>query len=174
MMNDLFLNRRSVRKFMDKKVEKEKVDNILKVALTSPSGRDLKPWEIVVVENKETIEKLENARPETSTFLKTAPLAITVLFSDEESTTAVEDASIIATFIQLAAELEGLKSCWGHAYNKINLKGEDVEENIRKILNIPDSLHVLCTIGIGYEIQNKKSHDLGKLHFEKIHYEKFK
>ncbi len=172
-MNDIFLNRRSVRKFMNKKVEKEKIDNIIKIALTSPSGRNLKPWQLVVVDNKEIIEDLSNARPEAISFLKNAPIAITILFSDKESTTALEDASIIATFIQLAAELEGLKSCWGHAHNKVNLIGEDVELNIKKILNIPDDLHVLCTIGIGYGNENKKSHNIDNLHFEKVHYNKF-
>lgn len=173
-MNNLFLNRRSIRKFMDKKVEKEKIDNILQIALTSPSGRNLKPWELVVVQDRETIDELANARPEATSFLKNSPLAITILFSDKESTTAIEDASIIATYIQLAAELEGLKSCWGHAHNKINLKGENVEDNIRKILNVPNDLNVLCTIGIGYGNEIKKNHDIDKLHFEKIHYDKFK
>ncbi len=172
-MNNLFLNRRSVRKFKDRPIEKEKLNRILEISLTAPSGRNKKPWELIVVENKKTLKKLTNARPETTSFLEKASLGITVIADTHVSGTAIEDASIVAAFVQLAAEEEGLKSCWGHALNKVNLKGEDVEENIRNILNIPKEKRVLCTIGIGYGDEDKKPHNIENLQFDKVHFEKY-
>ena len=55
-MLDLLINRRSIRKFKDQKVEKEKLDKILKGALTSPSSKNAQPWELVVVDDKEILE----------------------------------------------------------------------------------------------------------------------
>lgn len=171
-MDNLFLNRRSVRKFKNIEVEEEKINRILEIALTAPSGRNKKPWDIIVLNNKELINKIADARPEAISFLKNAPLAMVVVM-DLESGTAIADGAIIASYIQLAAELEGLKTCWGHAFKKINLKGENVEEKIREVLNIPKNKNILCTIGIGYGDEDKKPHDLNKLPMDKVHFNKY-
>ncbi|HHX68618.1 MAG: nitroreductase family protein [Miniphocaeibacter sp.] len=171
-MDNLFLNRRSVRKFKNIEVEEEKINRILEIALTAPSGRNKKPWDIIVINNKELINKIADARPEAISFLKNAPLAMVVVM-DLESGTAIADGAIIASYIQLAAELEGLKTCWGHAFEKINLKGENVEEKIREVLNIPKNKNILCTIGIGYGDEDKKPHDLDKLPMDKVHFNKY-
>ncbi|QQK08540.1 nitroreductase family protein [Miniphocaeibacter halophilus] len=171
-MNNLFLNRRSVRKFKDRKVEEEKINKILEITLTAPSGRNRKPWDIIVVNKRELINKIADARPEAISFLKTAPLAMVVVM-DLESGTAIADGAIIASYIQLAAELEGLNTCWGHAFEKINLKGENVEEKIREVLNIPENKNILCTIGIGYGDEDKEPHDIKNLPMNKVHFNKY-
>lgn len=171
-MEKLLLNRRSLRKFKDIPIEKEKLDKIIELSLTAPSGRNKKPWELIIVDNKDTLHKISDARPGVINFLKTAPLGIVVIF-DPESGTALADASIIASYIQLIAESLGLKSCWGHAHEKITDNGEDVEENIRKISNIPGNIRVLCVIGIGYGDEDKKPHDLSKLPMDKVHFNNY-
>lgn len=50
--------RKSVRAFLDKEVEKEKIDAILSAASHSPSGANMQPWQVAVVSGK-TKEKLQ-------------------------------------------------------------------------------------------------------------------
>lgn len=56
-MKELF-HRTSVRKYLNKKVEDEKIEMMLKGAMAAPSAGNQQPWEFYVVKNKETIEKL--------------------------------------------------------------------------------------------------------------------
>ena len=55
-------NRRSVRSYTGEKIAKEKLDKILQAGLLSASGRSRKPWEFVVVQEKEMLEKLSHCR----------------------------------------------------------------------------------------------------------------
>lgn len=50
-----FLTRRSIRKYQDRKVEKEVIEQLMKIAVVSPSGRNGRPYEFVVVDDKEII-----------------------------------------------------------------------------------------------------------------------
>ena len=61
-MKELF-HRTSVRKYLDKQVEDEKVEMMLKGAMAAPSAGNQQPWEFYVVKNKETIEKLSKTSP---------------------------------------------------------------------------------------------------------------
>ena len=51
-----FLSRRTIRKFKEKKVEKEVVMELMKTALVSPSGRNRRPYQYVVIDDKEIIK----------------------------------------------------------------------------------------------------------------------
>ncbi|HEX9058905.1 MAG TPA: nitroreductase family protein, partial [Clostridia bacterium] len=78
MLYELLKSRRSIRKFEDREIEKEKADFIIKSALLSPSSRGIRPWEFIVVNDKETIKKLSQCKEHGSSFLSGAPLAIVV------------------------------------------------------------------------------------------------
>lgn len=107
-----FLARRSIRKYTSQNIEKEKLDEILKVALTSPTGRNLKPFELIVVRDKDSLEKLSLAKSTGSAMLKEADTAIIILGNPQKSNTWNEDASIVSFSIQLKAYELGLGSCW--------------------------------------------------------------
>ena len=111
-MIDLLKNRRSIRKFTYEKVSKEDLEKILKSALLAPSSMGKKPIELIVVEDKDTIAKLETCKKFGTLPLKTAPLAIVVIGDSDLSDVWVEDASIVSTLIQLEAEKLGLGSTW--------------------------------------------------------------
>ena len=48
-MLELLKTRRSIRKYQDRAVEKEKVDAIIQSGLMSPSSRGRRPWEFILV-----------------------------------------------------------------------------------------------------------------------------
>lgn len=110
-MLDLLMKRRSIRKYKDQEVEKEILDKILTGALTAPSSKNRMPWELIVVNDKELLDKLGDFRGVASSPLKSAALAIIVLADPEKSEIWIEDASIVSIVIQLVSESLGLGSC---------------------------------------------------------------
>lgn len=172
-MLDLLIKRRSIRKFKEEPVSPEVIDKIITGALTSPSSKNRKPWDIIVVNERELLDKLGETRSHASKPISNGQLAMVVVGNEENSEIWIEDASIIATVIQLTAESLGLGSCWIQARTRINDDNENVENLIKNILNIPEKYSVLCTIALGYPDEEKSPHDLEKLDLNKIHYNKF-
>ena len=74
----LIESRRSVRKYADKPVEKEKVEKLLRRAMQAPSATNQQPWEFIVVDDKELLKKLSSFSPY-SKFVADAPLAMVLL-----------------------------------------------------------------------------------------------
>ncbi|MDP4182955.1 MAG: nitroreductase family protein, partial [Bacillota bacterium] len=111
-MIELLKSRRSIRKFQNKQIEKDKIDTILKSALLSPSSRGRRPWEFIAVTDKDILQKLSNCRQRSSSFLAGAPLGIVVIADHEACDVWTEDSSIAAIIIQLTAQSLGLGSCW--------------------------------------------------------------
>ena len=110
-MLELLKTRRSIRKYKDKKIEKEKLEKILKCSLTAPTAVNRKGWELIVIEDKERLEKLSHCREAGSQFLRGASAAIVVAIGGEIRDNWIEDASIAAIIIQLTAHSLGLGTC---------------------------------------------------------------
>lgn len=167
-MINLLRERRSIRKFTEKIVEKEKINLLKKAALLAPSSRNLRPVSFVFTENKEIIEKLSEAKSHGSSFLKGAPLAVVVLGDETKSDVWIEDASIASIIIQLQAEDLGLKSCW----IQIRLRAKDdqlsSEKYIKELLDLPESTKVLSIIALGYPDETKTGYSDQDLDFSVI------
>lgn len=170
---ELAKNRRSIRKYLDKPVEKEKVDAILRVALMSPAGKRANGWEFIVVSDREKLQEMAQCREFGSKFVADAPMAIVVAYDPEKSDVWFEDASIAAIYIQLAAADLGLGSCWVQVYNRQHTDETSAEAYIRTILEIPENYNVLNIVTLGYKNEERKPYDEEKLNFGKVHYEKF-
>jgi len=102
MFLDLISNRRSIRKFKDKPVSKEKINSLIEAALRSPSSRSINPWRFIFIEDKNLLENLSEAKPHGATFLKEAALGIVVCCDISKSDVWIEDASIASIFIHMA------------------------------------------------------------------------
>lgn len=169
----LIRNRRSVRSFRDKPVEDEKTALIIEAALRSPSSRSLNPWEFIVIRDKHMLSQLSSCKPHGAAFLKKAPLGIAVLADPDRCDVWVEDASIAATYIQLAAESLGLKSCW----IQIRKRGFDPERTARarvaELLGIPANLEVEAVIAVGYPDEHLEGHPYESLSLSKVHDETY-
>lgn len=170
---ELLKTRRSIRKYLPKAVEPEKIKQITTAALMSPASKRSNPWEFIVVEDKQMMENLATCRPHGSKLLENAPLGIVVIADTNKSDVWIEDASIAALIIQLQAQDLGLGSCWVQVYNREKEEGVLAEEYIRELLDIPAHYAVLNVVSIGYSDEDRKPYDLEKLPYEKIHSEKF-
>lgn len=171
-MIELLKNRRSIRKYKEDKIDKNKLERILKASLLAPSSKNKRPVELVVIEDRDIILKLEECKNMGTLGLKTAPLAIVVVGDMEKSDVWVEDASIVTTIIQLEAEKLGLGSCWIQM-RKRQSKSEDSEDAVRRVLDIPENYGVLAVLSIGYKDEEKKPYNEEDIDFGKIHYNKF-
>jgi len=158
MFIDLLRSRRSVRRFQNRPVEPEKVDLLIEAALRSPSSRGFNPWEFVVVRDPDVIERLSRSKPHGASFLAGAPMAIAVCPDPGRSDVWVEDASIAAIILHLAATDLGLGSCW------IQLRKRDHDDTCTAgeyaagVLGLPDNLTVSVIMAIGYAHQPPDPH----------------
>ena len=101
--HDMLFTRHSIRKYTDQPIDGEQVKLLLEAALLAPSSKSARPWEFVVVEDKETLEKMAESKPFGAAPLKKCVLAIVVCADPFKSDVWVEDASVAATYIQLQA-----------------------------------------------------------------------
>ncbi|MCP4747765.1 MAG: NAD(P)H-dependent dehydrogenase/reductase [Desulfobacteraceae bacterium] len=168
MFADLIRKRRSIRKFKQKPVEKEKIDLLIETALRSPSSRGINPWEFMVVTGPELIRKLAASKPHGASFLKNVPLAFVVCGDPQKSDTWIEDTSIASIFLHLAAADLGLGSCWIQIRLRNHSDGKKASDVVKQILGLRDGLEVEAIIAIGYPDEQKTSHPLDSLERVKV------
>ncbi|MCU0593341.1 MAG: nitroreductase family protein [Desulfobacterales bacterium] len=123
MFMSLIRKRRSIRRFLDKPVEKEKLDLLVEAGLRAPSSRGVNPWHFVVVTDREMLNRLSQSKEHGSAFLKHAAAGIVVCADATKSDVWVEDASIATTVIHLAAASLDLGSCWIQIRERMHAPG---------------------------------------------------
>lgn len=155
--SEVIQKRHSVRKYTDQPVDREIIDTILGMAETAPSSKNTHSSAFMVIEDKDTLSAISEMRDRGSAFVKDAPAAIVVMGDTSKTDIWVENASISATFIQLAATALDLGSCWVHVRDRQRSKNDPsrgtAEDYLRNLLGIKDEFKVLCVIAIGYEAE---------------------
>jgi len=154
--------RKSVRSFTSRPVSQEDVMTILRAGMAAPTGRDIRPWEFIVVNDRATLDSL--ATISNPRILAEAPLAI-VVCGDTIASPAMwqHDTSAATQNILLAVESLGLGAVWTLAYPNIERSNA-----IMRILNLPSNIVPLCIIPIGYP--NGEFSPKDKFNEEKIHF----
>ncbi|MFW6028835.1 MAG: nitroreductase family protein [Halanaerobiales bacterium] len=154
--------RRSVRKYKDKKVEKEKIYELIDAARLAPSGKNIQAVEYVIIENEKRREKLANI-VSGGDFIADAPLTIAVISKKCEHD--IEDGSAATENILLSARAQGLDSCWVAGYKK------DYSKGVEKFLELSGDYRLISLLAIGYSEQRPKPPNKRSIE-EVIHYEK--
>jgi len=157
-------HRRSVRKYSDIKLEKEKLMQVLESARLAPSGSNTQPWNFIIVESNETKEKIASV-DHNQKWMLSAPVFIVCVadvccrmspkqdrYIDEESPEPevkqiIRDTAIAIEHILLEADRLGLATCWTGWFD---------QKDMRPILNIPDDKYVCGVITIGYGEESPK------------------
>jgi len=163
-MLEVIKKRRSIRRFQDKEIEREKIEEILKAAMTSPSAHDRRPWRFWLVRNKERKEKLAQIQPWAS-FVAEAPVVLVI--GSEPDSLWVENCSIVASLVYLEATNQGLGTCWVQVRGMKNEKGKESEEEVKKIINVPGEIRILCLLPLGYPQKIPPEHS-GEIEKEKV------
>lgn len=161
---DNIFARKSVREYLDKGVEKEKIDLMLRAGMSAPSARDLRPWEFIVINDRATLNSMAAALPYAK-MLTQVRYAMVVCGDSARSSLWYLDCSAAAQNILLAAESLGLGAVWTAAYPY-----GDRMQVVRKFTALPDSVLPLCVIPFGYPAtsqQPKQKFDENKVHYNK-------
>ena len=164
--DEVIKKRRSIRQYQPKPIEPEKVEAILKAAMMSPSARHERLWEFVVVDDPTKIKQLAAVKPHAQ-HVGQAPVVIVVCSGPGDYW--LEDASIVGQTIYLAATNEGLGTCWTQIRGGKDPAGDCAEAFVRRILNIPDEIRVLCLMPLGYPALQPEEHSETDFEEEKIH-----
>ena len=143
--NNVIQNRYSCRAFAARAVEQEKVDRILEAGRIAPTAVNKQPVHVWAVSNPDTLEAIKGVTRSNYG----APLLLVVGYRPADAWVrrydgkngAEVDASIIATYLMLAAENEGLATLWVGSFDPALLKD---------ILPGTDDYELVAMINVGY------------------------
>lgn len=173
MILSVIRKRRSIRKYLQKSIEPEKRDALIEAALRAPSSRGINPWEFIIVDNPDLLNRLSSSKQYGSSFLKEASLAIVICADARRSDVWVEDSAIAATYIQLTAESIGIGSCWIQIRERMHDNDQTAENFIQEVLGIPEQLKVDSLIALGYPRETPMPHEKDKLQYQKVSYNRY-
>ena len=154
------LQRKSVRAYTDRAVSHEQLDTLIRAAMAAPTGRDMRPWKFVVIDNKEALSPLAEQLPYAK-MLAEAQAAVVVCgdmsVTDKEGNPSRNwtfDCSAATENLLLQAEAMGLGAVWTGVYPY-----DERLEAVKQALHLPDHLIPLNVIPIGYPKGNPQPKD---------------
>ncbi len=168
-MLELLQQRRSVRKYKSQPVEPEKIALLSEALLRAPSSRNFQPCEFILVDDPEKLQQLAIAKAHGTSFFASAPLAIVIGADPQKSDVWIEDSSIAAIIVQLAAESQGLKSCWAQLRLRKHDDDTSASEFVRQLVGLPEGMEVPMVIAVGYADIEVPGHPREELSDNKIH-----
>jgi nitroreductase len=143
-------NRRSVRAFTNEPVSDAKVKKLIDAATRAPSAGNIQPWEFVIIRDQEAKRGLCKAAGNQN-FIEEAPVVIVVCANTSRSERGygsrgvnlycLQDTAAATQNMLLAAQALGLATCWVGAFD---------EEEVKKVLNIPNVVRPVAIIPIGH------------------------
>jgi len=158
---DLVRTRQSVREYLNKLVEREKIERCLEAARLAPSASNSQPWRFIVIDDPKLKEaaarKTFNRLISFNRFSLQAPVLILLIserpsfFSGigeaiKDKQFSLIDIGITAEHFCLQAVEEGLGTCILGWFN---------ENGVKKLLSIPQQRRVELIITMGYSASNK-------------------
>ena len=138
--------RRSIRRYRPEPVPADRLDAWLRLLMRTPSAADARPWQFVVIDRRDLLDRLEQAMPKCE-MLRTAPAAI--LVAAEPAREKIpgfwpQDCACAAENLLLAAHADGFGACW------IGLHPvADRERACRDILGLPGSVVPFALVSLG-------------------------
>lgn len=137
--------RRSIRSYLDRPVEEEKLLAVLEAGRLAPSARNMQDWRFIVVSDPATRQRLAEAARDQQ-FVAQAPLVIAACGTSDLVMTCGQpayaiDVAIALDHMTLAAASLGLGSCWIGAF---------YEDRVKQILAVPPEARVVALLPLGY------------------------
>ena len=152
---EIMRKRRSVRKYTGEMIPEKDLEKVLQAGLLSPSGRSLRPWEFILVRDKETLRAMSECRAGAAKRLEGG------------------DAAIVMENLMLAAHSLGLGSCWIQGRLREAADGKSTERYLRDLLGFPAHCRLEAILSLGVPQEQKEAYSIDSLLTEKIHREKY-
>jgi nitroreductase len=160
-ISDIVKHRISIRDFLDKPVEREKIAMCLEAARLAPSACNSQPWKFIVVDDPKMKKTLCDAAfggiYALNAFAKKAPVIVVIVSEKPKFLAKVGgairntqyyliDIGIAGEHLVLQAEDLGLGTCWMGWFN---------EKGVKSVLNVPQDRKIDIVIAMGYYDQKK-------------------
>lgn len=173
-MMETFLNRRSVRSYTGEAVPMEKLNTIIMAGLSSASSRAIRPWDLIVVRDKDKLIEMSGCRLKgSSRMLAGADAAIVVVGDEDLSDVWIEDCSVVMANMHLMASALGVGSCWIQGRGREAIDGETTEDFLRRILQFPSESRLLAILSLGMPDEELPARTPESLPFNKVHINKY-
>ena len=171
---DVVRRRRSVRGFLHRPVEREKLMTCLEAARLAPSACNSQPWRFIVVDDRELRDRLCDAAfggiYSMNAFCKTAPVIVVVISEKSKFLARIGgmfrgtqycliDVGIACEHFVLQAEEMGLGTCWIGWFD---------EAAVKSVLSIPARKKIDILIAVGYYDREKAGPRHGREPIDKI------
>ena len=174
------LNRKSVRSYNGEAIPDSVMENLLRAAMAAPSGRDLRPWQMVVMTDKSQYETVFEGNFNMQKFMESG--AVIILCADTTFTAPTredpdgpavtqvnhlwrDDMGAVTENLLLAVEAYGLGACWTACYPY-----PDRMDPIKKALQLPPTVVPYAVVPIGYHdgtTQPKDKWDPARVHYNR-------
>ena len=146
--------RKSVRSYLDKPIEDEKLDAVLDAARLAPSARNCQEWRFIVVKDKNIRRALAMAA-NNQAFVGEAPVVLAACAAETNDVMTCGykshpiDVAIALDHVTLEAVEQGLGTCWIGAFD---------QQKVKDILDVPEEAAVVELMPIGYPADPKVKH----------------
>ena len=170
------LSRKSVRSYTGDTIPAEVMENLLRAAMSAPTGMDIRPWSFIVLTDKSQYDSIFEGNGNMKKFMESG--AIVVVCADTTSMWPLEkggdpvqqpnpmwrdDVGAATENLLLAVEAYGLGACWTACY-----PFPDTMAPVRKALGLPDNVIPYAVVPIGYpstENSPKDKWDPSRIHY---------
>jgi nitroreductase len=171
---ELIEKRQSDRVYIDKKVDREKINRCLEAARLAPSASNSQPWTFVVIDEPELKDKVAHKTygplKSFNKFVPQAPVIVAIVMEKPKLITEAGgrikkkeypliDIGIAAEHFCLQAAVEGLGTC---------MLGWFDEKAVRKLINVPKGKSIPLLITLGYTPEGYRKRKKIRKEFDKI------
>ncbi len=162
---DYILDRRSIRRFTDQKIDREQILTLLTAAMYAPSAVNMQPWHFVVIDDPTMMQTIMEIHPY-ARMLQTASHAV-VVCGDEQLQHGdgywVVDCGAATQNLLLAAHAMGLGACWVGLHPR-----EERKTAFSRLLQLPSHVLPFALVALGYPEEQKPRPE--RFHADKIRY----
>lgn len=142
---ELAAKRYSCKGYGDRVPESDKLQKVLEAGRLAPTAKNLQEQHVYIAKSADALAKIDEATP----CRYGAPVVLVVTWDNTRTFTypggkrdsGIEDASIVATHLMLAAADQGLDSCWVNFFDP---------DKLHDLLGLPDNEEILMLLDIGY------------------------
>ncbi|SHI83586.1 nitroreductase family protein [Lutispora thermophila] len=161
--------RRSIRKYENKPVTDEQINELLRAAMYAPSAGNEQPWHFVVIRDRAILDEIPKFHPYTQ-MLYEAPVAIVPCCDTSnlkyDGVFWIQDMSAAIQNILLEAHSMGLGTCWCGVYPR-----EIFMEKVSEMLSLPEHVVPVAVIAVGYPGEEREVRE--RFRPERVHYNKW-
>ena len=174
------LSRKSVRSYNGEAIPDTVMQNLLRAAMSAPTGMDVRPWSFVVLTDKSQYETIFEGNGNMKKFMESG--AIVVVCADTTVTRPTredpdgpavtspnpmwrDDVAAATENLLLAVEAYGLGACWTACYPY-----PDRMDPIKKALQLPPTVVPYAVVPVGYHdgtTQPTDTWDPARVHYNR-------